>query len=102
MIQEVLVECSFYIPTCPDEAFGNSLFHPDDVWDWLDFELDSRFRGRTNAPGVYQGFYHDPDTGQKVSDESIKIIVAVPVPRLIPCANCLLKLVFGSTRNAFI
>jgi hypothetical protein len=48
------------------------------VWRWLDAELFLRFGGRTVAPGFYQGFYADPDTGEKVADESRKFIVAVP------------------------
>jgi hypothetical protein len=36
------------------------------------------FGGRTIAPGLYEGFYADPDTGERVNDQSRKYIVAVP------------------------
>lgn len=45
-------------------------------------ELWSRFSGATQSPGLYVGFYQDPDSGQMVTDESRRYIVAVPQSRL--------------------
>ena len=47
----------------------------------LDMELFDRFGGGTAAPGKYRGFYTDPDTKQRVGDESFRFIVAVPEVR---------------------
>ena len=44
----------------------------------LDGELFRRFAGGTQAPDLYRGFYRDPDTGQRVDDESARFIVALP------------------------
>jgi hypothetical protein len=52
--------------------------HPPEAWQWLDNELFNRFHGRTMAPGEYQGFYRDPDTGERVADDSFRYLVAVP------------------------
>ena len=78
MANKALVECSFYIPLHRDSILSNGEKHKSDVWDWLESELFKRFDGVTSAPGNYRGFYADPDTGQKVSDESRRFIVAVP------------------------
>jgi len=45
-------------------------------------ELFARFRGGTIAPGFYKGFYEDPDTGERVDDESQKYLVALPESRI--------------------
>jgi len=73
-----LVECSFFIPLRRDANLSDGASHPQEAWEWLDDELFDRFYGRTVAPGTYHGFYVDPDTGERVADESYRYIVAVP------------------------
>ena len=41
-----------------------------------------RFDGVTQAPGLYSGAYRDPDTGERVNDESRRFIVALPEERV--------------------
>jgi hypothetical protein len=77
-----LVECSFLIPVRRDANLSDGGEHDPDSLDWLTTELFDRFQGATIAPGKYQGFYEDPDTLTRVSDESYKYVVAVPESRL--------------------
>ncbi len=77
MAKEALVECSFLIPTRRDQNLSDGDLHGADAWEWLDDELYARFGGRTIAPGLYEGFYQDPDTKQRVGDQSRKYVVAV-------------------------
>ena len=79
-----LVECSFYIPINRDANISDGLPHTTDLWEKLDIELYKRFEGGTVAPGLYQGFYRDPDTGTRVDDESMPYIVALPEEKLEP------------------
>lgn len=72
------VECSFFIPLRRDVGLSDGALHPKQAWDWLDNELFVRFRGATTAPGEYRGFYQDPDTGERVADDSLRMIVALP------------------------
>ena len=44
---------------------------------WLQDELFRLFGGATTAPGEYEGFYTDPDSGHRIVDKSHKFIVAV-------------------------
>src|SRR5205809_6218913 len=71
------VECSFFIPLKRDANLSDGAVHPREAWEWLDNELFVRFSGGTKAPGEYEGFYRDPDTGQRVPDESYRFLVAV-------------------------
>jgi hypothetical protein len=73
-----MVECSFFIPLRRDKNLSDGTVHPREAWDWLDNELFARFNGGTKAPGEYEGYYHDADTGQRVSDVSYRFIIAVP------------------------
>src|SRR5581483_5196498 len=56
--------------------------HPAAAWEWLRERLWDEFGGATKAPGLYEGFYRDPDTGGQVDDESRKYMVALPKSRL--------------------
>jgi hypothetical protein len=78
MVRETQVECSFLIPVVRDTNLLDGQPHPTEAWDWLDVELYTLFGGRTLAPGLYEGFYRDPHTQAKVSDQSRKYIVVVP------------------------
>jgi hypothetical protein len=77
MVYAPVLQCEFLIPTCRDCEVSDGLEHEVEEWEWLDTELFLRFDGGTLAPGLYSGFYRDPDTGQRVNDESHKFIVAV-------------------------
>jgi len=76
------IECSFLIPLRRDAALSDGELHPVETWEWLRDELYSQFGGQTLAPGLYQGFYQDPDTGMQVHDESYRFIVAVSDDKL--------------------
>lgn len=82
MVSEVRVECSFLIPIRRDALLSDGRRHSTKTWRWLDEELYIRFGGRTIAPGLYQGFYADPHTGQQVADESRKFMIALPQAQL--------------------
>ena len=78
MTELSLVECSFFIPIHRDSQLSDGSLHNQDVWQKLNDELFARFDGGTAAPDLYRGFYRDPDTGQRVDDESRRFVVAVP------------------------
>ena len=82
MVQAPLIECSFLIPLHRDSNLSDGRVHDPATRDWLTTELFNRFGGGTTAPGIYQGFYRDPDTLQQVADESFKYFVAVEDSRL--------------------
>jgi hypothetical protein len=82
MIRDRVTECSFFVPIRRDANLSDGELQSTDAWDWLDDELFDRFSGGTIAPGLYSGFYRDPDTQERVSDESLKFIVAVAEDRL--------------------
>jgi hypothetical protein len=77
MIQDPLLECSFFIPLRRDANLSDGMPHLSDAWVWLDDELFANFGGRTIAPGEYDGFYRDPDTQERVFDKSRKFLVAI-------------------------
>ena len=72
-----LLECSFLIPVCRDANLSDGGEHEKWLWTWLDGELFLRFGGGTQAPGLYRGFYVDPDTKERVADRCFKFFVAV-------------------------
>ena len=82
VLQEDAFECTFLIPTRRDHLLSDGDPHAAEEWQWLDDQLFVLFNGRTVAPGLYEGFYRDPDTNDQVSDESRKYIVAVQSTRL--------------------
>ena len=77
MRKDAHVECWFLIPIRRDEDLSDGDLHSVESWEWLDRELFVRFEGGTRAPGLYEGFYRDPDTGERVNDSSSKFIVAL-------------------------
>lgn len=81
-MSDEFLECSFLIPVRRDANLSDGDEHDPDTLNWLTTELFDRFAGATIAPGRYQGFYKDPDTQARVSDESIKFVVAVPESRV--------------------
>lgn len=108
MTPKSLLECSFFVPIRRDANLSDGELHSTDVWEWLDDELFDRFTGRTIAPGLYDGFYRDPDTQERVADESRKFIVAVADDRIIElrellataCAKFQQKCVYLSVAGA--
>lgn len=78
MTTDPTLECEFYIPRYRDKNLSDGQPHLTKAWEWLDNELDEEFQAGTMAPGLYKGFYRDPDTNERVDDESYKFIVAVP------------------------
>lgn len=89
MIHAKVVECSFLVPIRRDVNLSDGELHSTDLWQWLDDELFDRFSGRTIAPGLYNGFYRDPDTGGRVSDESRKYVVALGENQLVELRSLL-------------
>jgi hypothetical protein len=77
MVKQRILECAFFVPIRRDANLSDGDLHSAEAWEWLDVELFLRFRGGTEAPGLYKGFYEDPDTHMRVPDESRKFIVAV-------------------------
>jgi hypothetical protein len=69
-------------PHVGDANLSDGRPHGPDAWAKLDLELYVRFEGGTQAPDLYRGCYRDPDTGQRVDDESSRFIVAVPESKL--------------------
>jgi hypothetical protein len=82
MVQDPRLECSFLMPIRRDANLSDGGEHDPETWDWLTAEIFNRFHGGTAAPGAYHGFYEDPDTQQRVADESYKYIVAVEESRV--------------------
>lgn len=82
MNQLRFAECTFFIPIRRDSNLSDGELHSVEMWEWLDDELFERFGGRTIAPGLYKGFYRDPDTQERVPDQSRKYVVAVPQRRI--------------------
>ncbi len=78
MPNQHLFECSFLIPVRRDANLSDGQFHEPEAWQQLADELFDQFGGATRSREHYEGFYRDPDTGEQVSDESVKYIVAVP------------------------
>jgi hypothetical protein len=76
------LECTFFVPLRRDANLSDGQLHSSHAWDWLDGELYRRFAGATTSPELYQGCYRDPDTGERVDDESYRFIVAVAESRV--------------------
>lgn len=71
------VETTVLIPMKEDRNVGNSDFHPHTRWTKLDEDLYDKFKGWTVSPGLYEGNYPDPDTGEKVTDSSRVYIIDI-------------------------
>jgi hypothetical protein len=91
MVREPVLECTFFIPICRDANLSDGEPHSTEAWEWLDDELFVQFGGRTIAPGLYDGFYRDPDTQERVPDQSRKYIVAVPKSQMDDLRNLLMQ-----------
>jgi len=67
MVLPSLLECSLLIPLRRDVEFSGGRHSLRD-WKWFDNELSDLFHGRTVAPGLYEGYYQDPDTKKRIHD----------------------------------
>jgi hypothetical protein len=76
-----LVECSFLIPVRRDKNLSDGEIHPIEAWAWLEERL-TEFGGATRALGLYEGWYRDPDTGERITDYSRKYTVALHAERV--------------------
>src|SRR5437870_1360133 len=83
MALDPLIECSFFVPITRDAVLSDGKPHSAECWEWLKIEIYEQFGGGpTIAPGLYRGFYEDPDTKQRVGDQSHRYIVAVARSKL--------------------
>lgn len=82
MVEDPLVEAEFLVPITRDSFLSDGGKHKTQTWDWLDDQLWKTFNGATRAPGLYAGFYRDPDTGSQIRDQSRKLIVALAKSRV--------------------
>ncbi len=78
MEQEQLVEAAFLISIREDRSVGNGRLHPHTRWQRLTRDLYHMFESWSRDPGLVEGVYKDPDTGQPVSDKSRRYVVALP------------------------
>src|SRR5207253_33554 len=74
---KTLLECSFLIPTRRDKNLSDGRAHRERAWKWLHDQL-YQFGGGTRAKELYEGWYEDPDTSERVEDLSRKYFVALP------------------------
>ena len=82
MVHDPLLESSFLIPIRRDTQLSDGDLHEPRLWDWVEDELHDRFGGLTRAIGTYRGSYIDPNTEQRVTDESAKFTVAASESRV--------------------
>jgi hypothetical protein len=80
--KQLLLECSFLIPIRRDANLSDGEIHEPEIWDWLDNQLFEQLGGATVSPENCRGFYQDPDTGERVDDESTRYVVAVPEEKI--------------------
>jgi hypothetical protein len=72
------LECAFLIPLRRDKNLSDGAPHKQEAWDWLETHL-FQFGGGSWANETQMGFYVDPDTEERVFDESWRYLVAVPL-----------------------
>ncbi len=87
-----LLECAFLIPLRRDKNLSDGEPHDDEAWEWLETNLFP-FGGGSWANETLEGFYVDPDTSERVFDESWRYFVAVPseqvrLLRRVLCEAC--------------
>jgi hypothetical protein len=82
MALKPLVECSFLIPRHKDKSLSNGGPHDPAAWNWFDTETLRRFGGVTHAPGIWQEFWKQPDSGEIIHDESRRYTRALPAAEL--------------------
>ncbi len=88
MARKKLLECSFLIPLRRDPNLSDGQPHEPSTWNWLHNAL-FRFGGATRALELYEGWYEDRDTHERVTDQSRRYIVAVPRSKVTPLRSLL-------------
>lgn len=78
MDRRAIVEAAFLIPIREDKSFGSGRLHRQYKWKQLQRDLYELFDGWSLDPGLIEGVYQDPDTGEPVRDLSRRYIVALP------------------------
>jgi hypothetical protein len=73
-----LLECSFLIPIRRDRSLSDGRLHATTAWE----SGLEEFGGATRAVGLYEGWYFDPDTQERVQDLSRRYVVALPRRRI--------------------
>jgi hypothetical protein len=81
MARTTLLECAFLIPVRRDRNLSDGKPHDRSAWHWLDDSLVP-FEGRTRDTALTEGWYPDPDTGERVWDRSRRYVVALPRKRV--------------------
>lgn len=76
MARKTLLECSFLIPLRRDKNLSDGKRHEQRCWRWLEAQL-APFGGASYANATESGWYEDPDTHERVWDESWRYTVAV-------------------------
>lgn len=76
MAKKRLLECAFLIPLRRDKNLSDGRRHLSRCWDWLEDHLCG-FGGMTRDKALHEGWYPDPDTGERVRDESRRYVVAL-------------------------
>ena len=82
MVAAPLAECSFYIPIRRDAEISDGKPHSPKAWSWLGKALYARFSAWTLSPGLYEGVWKSPKTGQPIRDKSYRYVVALNPSRL--------------------
>ncbi len=77
MARKALVECTFLVPIRRDKNLSDGKLHTVTAWNSLHAQL-YEFGGATRATELYEGWYIDPDTGERIQDLSRKYVVALP------------------------
>ncbi len=77
MARPTLVECTFLIPLRRDANLSDGRPHKRGAWSWLEENLQ-QFGGATRDTALQEGWYPDPDTGERITDRSRRYLVAVP------------------------
>ncbi len=75
--RKILLECSFLIPLQRDKNLSDGKLHKPEAWNWLEAELHA-FGGASCATEATAGWYVDPNTSERVQDDSWKYTVALP------------------------
>jgi hypothetical protein len=83
-----LLECAFLIPLRRDATLSDGKLHQPRCWEWLEAELWA-FGGGSYDNAMVSGWYEDPDTQQRVWDDSWRYTVALSRRRLRRLRNLL-------------
>jgi hypothetical protein len=86
--RKTLVECAFLIPLRRDENLADGALHEREAWEWLDSQL-FQFGGASYANETQTGWYVDPDTQQRIWDDSWRYTVALPRGHVRRLRSCL-------------